>query len=162
MSEARVIADTSALVYLHRIGQLHLLKEYYREILVPSAVAAELEQGKSKGAVVPSLDNYTWIEVKEVQYSKVIPLVTDLGPGELEVILLGIEIKDSLVILDDLMARRVARMMDLKVIGILGIILKAKREGRIDSMSQALESLQQQGMWISEALARQLIKAAGE
>ena len=48
-----VIADTSALQYLHRLALLDVLHQYYGTIAVPEAVVREIESGAALGADVP-------------------------------------------------------------------------------------------------------------
>ncbi len=59
------------------------------------------------------------------------PLVTDLGPGETEVLMLGLESRESILVLDDAFARRVAETLALRFTGTLGLLLDAKRSGLI-------------------------------
>jgi len=53
---APVVADSSALIALQRIGRLELLHGLFGEIAVPPAVAREVERGGLIEAVRPSLD----------------------------------------------------------------------------------------------------------
>jgi predicted nucleic acid-binding protein len=65
-----------------------------------------------------------WIQVQEVASSSPLePLLLGLDRGELEVILLAISIKPDWVIIDEKLARRVAKAMELPVKGTLGILL---------------------------------------
>ena len=91
-----------------------------------------------------------------------VPLVTDLGPGETETIALGLEYPGSLVILDDLLGRRAARSVGLRVTGTLGVLLKARRIGILPSMTEAIAELRTAGMWIGDELAANVIAQAGE
>ena len=45
-----VFANTTPLQYLHRLGRLDWLREFYRRIVVPVAVAGELAAGRQLGA----------------------------------------------------------------------------------------------------------------
>lgn len=56
-----------------------------------------------------------------------------LHQGELEAMRLASEIDADLLLLDDLLARRKATRIGLKVIGTVGILLLANRQGRISS-----------------------------
>jgi predicted nucleic acid-binding protein len=49
-----VICNTSPLQYLRQLGQLHLLPQLTGQIIVPTAVAAELAEGRRRGVDVPS------------------------------------------------------------------------------------------------------------
>jgi uncharacterized protein len=97
----RVICDTSPLFYLHRLRHLALLQKLYRRILVPEAVITELLAGRDQGEDVPVLTQYDWIEVHRVRTQNVLPLISDLGSGEAQVLALTLEQPGSLVILDD-------------------------------------------------------------
>ena len=121
-----VITNTTPLLYLYRLGHLELLPKLYRQIVVPQAVVKELKAGESQGDDVPDVKNYDWIEVRSVTVPGLIGLITDLGPGEAEVLALALEQSDCLVILDDGLARSVAKLQNLTITGTAGVLLKAK------------------------------------
>jgi predicted nucleic acid-binding protein len=64
-----------------------------------------------------------------------------LGRGELEAIALGLENPDSLVILDDGLARKSAKDLGLKITGTIGILLKAKQRGYLNLIKPVIEEL---------------------
>jgi hypothetical protein len=86
MPDTLVISNTSPLLYLNLIGQLDLLASLYQLVTIPAAVRDELIAGKKKGVQVPDIDNLKWLQVISLKDRTLIPLVTDLGPGEAEVI----------------------------------------------------------------------------
>ena len=49
----------------------------------------------------------------------------------------------SWVLLDEREARRIAKTLWLKVTGILGILLRARREGKLPSLQRAMEELRE-------------------
>lgn len=157
-----VICDTSAIFYLHRLGILSLLKELYGNIVVPQTVAQELEKGKEEGEDVPDLAEYPWIQVKPIQVPKVIGLITDLGPGEAGVLALALEDPDALVILDDLLARRIAKLEGFKLTGTAGILLKAKQQGYIKAVAPLIKQLQKLGFRLSDRMQQDILRLAGE
>jgi predicted nucleic acid-binding protein len=55
--------------------------------------------------------------------------ITDLGPGESQVLMLTLEIPASIAILDDALARRIAIAKGFPIKGTLGLLLDAKRGG---------------------------------
>ena len=63
-----------------------------------------------------------------------LPLVTHLGDGEKEVLALGLETQDALLLLDDRDARRYARTLELEISGTLGLLLRAKERGVLDDV----------------------------
>jgi hypothetical protein len=157
-----VISNTSPLLYLHQVHQLDLLRLLYGEVWIPHAVASELKAGAAIGISIPAIDEIVWVRPTPVRNRELIPLVTDLGPGEAETIALAIEHPDSLAIIDDQLGRRVARAAGLRFTGTLGVLLKAKRSGLISSVASVITALRGAGMWIGKDLATQVIAAAGE
>ncbi len=157
-----VICDTSAIFYLHRLRRLSLLKELYGNIIVPQTVVSELKQGQDEGEDVPNLAEYPWIQIKHIRIPKIIGLMTDLGPGEAGVLALALEEPDALVILDDLLARRVAKLQGIKLTGTLGVLLKAKQQGHLQAVAPLIEELRKLGFWLSNSMQQDILKLAGE
>lgn len=110
-----VISNTSPLFYLHRLGHLDLLQKLYQRVTIPEAVVNELRAGRGRGEDVPEISDYDWIEVRPVHVPAVLRLITDLGAGEAQVLALALEEPDSLVILDDRLARKVAQLQNIRL-----------------------------------------------
>jgi predicted nucleic acid-binding protein len=92
-----VISNTSPLLYLHQTGRLDLLKRLYGGISLAPAVLSELRAGAELGILVPEPADMDWLSVLPVRDPSLMPLVTDLGPGETETITLGLENPGGLV-----------------------------------------------------------------
>ncbi len=137
-----VIADTSPLQYLFQLDILDFLPRLYGEVLVPEGVVRELRSGMDRGVPLPDLRSLTWIRICRVKGAAVLPLVAGLGMGEREVLALALEREAPLVILDDALARRFAQRQDLPLTGTLGLLLKAKQQGRIDKVRPYLDRLE--------------------
>jgi predicted nucleic acid-binding protein len=91
------------------------------------------------------------------------PLLTrELDTGEAAVIQLALDLPIATVVLDDLKARRVARRSGIAVTGSLGVLLDAKRAGKLDSVTEAVERLRRHGAWLSDALVNRALSLAGE
>ncbi|MCS6806985.1 MAG: DUF3368 domain-containing protein [Acidobacteriota bacterium] len=157
-----MIVNASPLIYLHRIGCLDLLKNLYGQIVVPAAVEAELREGQRRGADVPDVSTLSWIEVRSLRSSALLPAVTDLGPGEAEVIGLAREHPGSLVIIDDQLARKIAEICGVSLTGTIGVLLKAKQLGYVPAVAPILHALQQVGFWLGEELTRLVLVKAHE
>ena len=158
----RVICDTYPLFYLHRLRHLTLLQKLYRRILVPEAVVAELLAGRNQGEDVPALTQYDWIEVHRVRTQNVLPLTSDLGSGETEVLTLALEEPGSLVILDDRYAREVAAARNIRLTGTAGILVKAKRDGYLPAVKPLLDELERLGFHLSKVVQRNILACAQE
>lgn len=76
--------------------------------------------------------------------------------------ILANEINADLVILDELMGRRYAKQLDLNITGTIGILLKAKELGLIDSLSDLLQELMAKGTWLNPQFIARILKITGE
>jgi predicted nucleic acid-binding protein len=146
------------------IGRLDLLRHFYETIHVPDAVWNELvKQGAGKPGS-EAIAATSWIQTHTVQNQPLVAALREqLDPGESEAIALALEIKATLVLLDETEGRRVATLHGLNKTGALGILLQARKHGIIHSMQNEMEKLQQQAhFWISPPLFEKLLRAAGE
>jgi predicted nucleic acid-binding protein len=85
-----------------------------------------------------------------------------LGDGESEVIALGIEKKSYVLVLDDLKARQTAQKLGLKMTGLLGILLKAKKRNKISKIRPLLKTLDKEDFRISNKLKNEILIMAEE
>jgi predicted nucleic acid-binding protein len=139
-----VIADTSCLIVLSNIGQLDILRKLYKTILITPEVAAEF------GEVLPE-----WIHTAPVaDLLKIRMLRNDLELGEASTIALALETPESLPILDDKKARRVAADLELPLTGTLGVIAKAYRMGLIADIAGVMTELRQSNFRIPHDFER--------
>ena len=68
-----------------------------------------------------------------------------------------------MLLLDETEARRVAGLYCLPITGIIGLLIQAKREGRISSLAEEMDRLREQGgFWIQDALYRRVLEAEGD
>ena len=157
-----VICNTSALQYLHQIDRLDLLPALFGQVHIPYAVAVELAEGKRQNISLPTLEDLSWVTIRPVRDRTLLPLVTNLGDGEKEVLALGLEATDALLVLDDRNARRYAIAAGLEVTGTLGLLMLAKERGLIDSIRPALDRLQELQFRLSAATRQMVLNLAGE
>lgn len=159
---AEVVCDTSPLQYLHQLRLLHLLPSLARSIVIPPAVEEEILAGKAQGIDLPDFQTLDWLSIRHPVSRPAVPLVRDLGPGETEVLMLGLEVPDSILILDDALARRVAENLQIPFTGTLGLLLDAKRSGLISSVAPFLEQLQDLRFRLSTGARSVILRLAGE
>ena len=156
-----VFVNTTPLQYLHRLGRLDWLREFYGRVVVPGAVADELEAGRRLGAQVPDVAAFAWIEIRHPPESmSVFPRF--IHRGEAEVLALAQVAGEALVIIDDAMARTHARTLGLRITGTLGMILRAKREQRIEAVAPLLTQLRAEGFHLAPATLAEVLRLAGE
>jgi predicted nucleic acid-binding protein len=157
-----VICDVSPIQYLHQAQLLELLRLRYGTVTIPTAVADELREGTLRGVDLPAFEALDWIKIRQPSGRLLLPIVTDLGAGEREVLALGTETSDSLVILDDGLARQYARMLNLKLTGTLGVLLKAKAAGLLPALAPVLDRLQQLRFRTDPETRQAVLRMAGE
>lgn len=162
MPKRFVVVNTSPMLYLHQVGELHLLQKLYETVYVPNAVVQELKAGQAQGIDVPAVAEVPWVQDLALPKTDLIPNVTDLGQGEAEVIATGLTQHNSLLIIDDALGRRIAALYDLQYTGTLGVLIKSKQLGHIDSLQPIIQQLQSLGMWLSDALVLQVLQSVGE
>jgi predicted nucleic acid-binding protein len=142
------ICDTSPLQYLHQIGFLHLLAEFYTETLIPPAVVSELDRGKAIGVDL-HVRALPWLKIQAPE-------------GMDKVLALGLELPGAVVILDERLGRLHAEALKLTFTGTLGILLRAKVEGRISRIDPLLAHLDRLGFRLSAKTHAAVLRQAGE
>lgn len=134
---------------------MSLITNLFQSITIPPAVGHEITRS------VPVLPHWITIEPLRSPLPEVV-LRKALGVGEREAIALALESKPSLLIVDDLPARKIARMLGVEVLGTAGILLAAKRKGLIKSLRAELDGLIRNSFFLSPKLYNDLLHAAGE
>jgi len=157
-----VITDTSPIQYLHQINQLNLLPTLYAQIRMPQAVADELAQGRTQGISLPDPTSLRWITLCSVPSTILIPDLPNLGAGEREALSLATTIPDSLVILDDALARSYAQKLNTAMTGTLGVLLKGKQAGHIEAITPLLDQLSALNFRLAPATYAAVMKLANE
>lgn len=157
----KVVCNTSPILSLLKIERLDILQLLYRQVIIPKAVWQEIEAEKDKDYYV-DLSSVNWLDIQEVNNPDALEYLTDLDRGEAEVIVLAREIQADLVIIDETLGRQYASYFNLQITGTLGILLRAKKEGHIPEIKPLLETLRNQGVWISDNLFQEVVKLSGE
>ena len=165
MQEA--VSDSSTLIHLAGIGRLELLKEFHEKILIAPAVWREVvEEGAEMPGAREVKEAYEsgWIEVVAPDNRSVVRLLErELHDGEAETIALAIERQHEIVFLDELEARRVADVYGLRKTGVIGVLIRAKLEGKVRSLRDEMDRLRgEAGFWIGDDLYRHALNAVAE
>ncbi|CAN5912109.1 hypothetical protein BH24BAC1_BH24BAC1_26680 [soil metagenome] len=131
-----VIADTSCLIALDRIHSLALLQELFSSIVATEEVSAEF------GKPLPA-----WISIQKVNdEAKKKELAAHLDQGEASAIALALETPASVLIMDEKKGRRIAKELNLEILGTLRILGLAKQKGILSSVSQAVSELEKKNL----------------
>jgi len=151
-----VVSDTSPLTALLAVGEARLLPELFAEVVIPEAVRDELLRSH------PSLP--AWLRVEPVQDAAgAARLAQFVDPGEAEAIELAKELRADRLLIDERRGRRLAAQEGVSVIGLLGVVLLAKRNRIIPSARALLVRLDvEAGMYLSPDLRDDALKTVGE
>lgn len=156
-----LVVNASPLIFLSRIGALHLLEAVAPTVKVPDAVVAEVNAGTTKDP--SAAQAVEWAASRRVP-DLAIPTsvaIWDLGAGESQVIA-HCDGLNRTAVLDDLMARRCAKAHGARVMGTLGVLLRAKLSGHILELTPLIQNLRSHGLYADDGLVATILKAAGE
>jgi len=85
-----------------------------------------------------------------------------LDLGESEAIALSVELQSDVLIIDEVAGRDVARKLGRNIIGMVGVLLEAKKQGHIQSVKLYLDKLRNTGFRMSAELYQMALNASQE
>jgi len=147
-----VVSDTSAISNLLRIGEVDLLKLTFGRVIIPKAVYDEICRIDSHRTALKNLDWIELLEISETSFRD--SLLQRVDIGEAEAIALAVELSADYLLIDEAEGRELARSMDIRITGLLGVLSRAKRDHHINLIKPYIDRL------VSEAnfrLGRSLI-----
>jgi hypothetical protein len=151
-----VVSDTSPLTALLTIGEVDLLFRLFGEVIVPEEVRNELERSHS------SLPARIRVEAVKLP-AEVARLSQIVDRGEAEAIELAKELHADRLLIDERKGRQLAQQEGIPVIGLVGIVLLAKRQGLIPSARRFIERLEQEsGIYLAAEVRDHALKSVGE
>ncbi|HAG80878.1 MAG TPA: DUF3368 domain-containing protein [Cyanobacteria bacterium UBA12227] len=157
-----VVSNTSPILNLAIVDQLELLRWQFGEILIPHAVLDELKVNEERpgSQAIRQAISLGWVKTQELGNEPLAQLLKQtLDRGEAEAIALAIELKADWTLLDEREGRKVAKSLGLKVTGILGVLLRAKQVGELESLQPVLDELiNKAGFRIAPELLTQVLR----
>jgi predicted nucleic acid-binding protein len=152
----KLVLNASPLIFLAKINMIELMPGIAEKCIIPIGVMNEINQHQDEAS--------GWLEQNTgkfyIRSCNVPSLISawDLGKGESEVIAYAYRHKDYVVALDDKAARSCAMILQIEVIGTLGLILMAKRKNLINDVEPYLKKLLDTGFRISNELYEHALK----
>jgi predicted nucleic acid-binding protein len=161
-----VASNTSPISNLAIINRLDLLRSQFQEIWIPGAVESELRdlQHASALAYIDQAFVDGWVKPRAVTAHGLVRLLrSSLDQGEAEAIALGIELPAELVLLDERAGRGAALRAGLRITGVLGVLLGAKKRGEIPLLKPELDALRSKArFFVAQRLEEEVLRSAGE
>lgn len=90
-----------------------------------------------------------------------VEIARQLDEGETAAITYAIKSDADLVLIDERDGRRVARRHDLRVTGVIGMLLRAAEVGTVE-LQDELDALRESGFWISDGLYEEALQRGTE
>lgn len=156
-----VIINSSPLISLAILNKLHLLNDLFDQVFIAKSVFNEvtvIEKPFSERLKSFSTD----LIIKAENRIAVNILSKEIDPGEAETIIIALEKKLPCIILDDYKARKYAQLNGLKVIGTIGVLIKAKQIGKVTNVKSELDVLIKNKIRISESLYNKALVLSNE
>ena len=153
-----LVADSSALVALSIVDKLNVLESLFDDVCIPKAVYDEVTVDykiESK-----RLKDFCEGKVKVIKQSFVFPV--SLGLGESEAMTLYKELQADFLLCDDKKAKKYAKNFSINTIGSLGVLLKAKEKGLIETIAPLLSILKKSDIFIDDKIYEIILKIAKE
>lgn len=163
----RVVCNSSPIIGLSKIGCLHLLWELFNDVIIPEAVFREIVYGNTSQQVgafeLERAVSERKIVIHKVENQRMVEqLQGRLHRGEVEVIVSAKELGIQTVIIDDRSARNLAEALLFTNVGIVGILLLAKKMQKLTGIKPYLDLLMQSGYRISKEIYERTLDKAGE
>jgi len=144
-----IVINTGPLIALSAAEHLEVLRELFAKVVVPYEVVQEVEVGGRNQFACDEFRAASWLDKRAEATVLSRLLQSTLDPV-------------GTVCIDEIVGRRVARLHGLSVTGSLGILIEAKRQELPVSLRSAIERMRRRGIWLSDALAKECLQAAGE
>lgn len=157
----RWIINASPLIVLARVGHESLLQGIADEVVVPEAVAREIQAGPPEDRARQIVDAGCFRIVETPPPPREL-LAWDLGAGETAVLSLALASPGWTAKLDDAAARKCARSLSVSVRGTLSVVLLAKQQGLVPSAAEVLRALKTGGFRLNDAVVREALSRAAD
>ena len=161
-----VVCDTSPLSNLAIIGRLELLREQFVMVRMPPRVARELtalRHPAGQSALADAIQEGWLIEMPLPESAPYPDALHGLDAGETDALRLAIAISADAVLIDEKEGRKRAAGLGLRTVGVIGVLIVAKQNGRIQSLAAEIGRLRREaGFFVDGKLEAKALAMAGE
>ncbi|MBE9233245.1 DUF3368 domain-containing protein [Cuspidothrix issatschenkoi LEGE 03284] len=162
-----IVSDTSPITNLAAIGQLDLLRQLYSRVIIPEAVYNEMVNINKIVPGAVEVQTLSWIQTQTVINSLQVTEIQEnnesIHLGEAEAIILSLEMKADLLLMDERRGRIVATNYGINITGLLGVLIQAKKQGLIPAIKPLIDQLTTQANFrVSPQLYTVVLQASNE
>ena len=159
-----IVSDTSPIANLIQIGELEILNLMFGKVIIPPSVHREIEALRQFNVDLTEFETADWIEkVAPLNVLLLQNIKLELDEGESEAIVVASELGAHYLLIDERLGTAKARQFGLETVGLIGVLIKAKREGIIREVKPILDSLiKDAGFWIGQKLYLNVLKTVSE
>lgn len=162
-----VVSDTTPLISLLKIGHLDLLKDLFDSVILPQSVLDELTVNQEFYEEAQTVKDADYITVEPASDQNEIATfgkAVGLDRGESEAILLSEKLSADVLLMDEVKGRQVARQMNIHIMGCIGILIVAFKNGYLSrsEAEESIEVLRKSGRHISDRLYNILRNEIGD
>ena len=159
-----VVSDTSVISALLSIDKLELLSQLYGKVIIPQVVWDELERLRAFGYDLSPLENTQWLEIIDPKDKELETRLNEvLDKGESAAIALSKEVNPNFLAIDEKKGREIAQSMGIPIIGVIGILIVAKKQAIVKEVKPLLDSLiSEAGFRISRKLYEYILTEISE
>jgi predicted nucleic acid-binding protein len=159
------VSDTGPIIGLAKANRLALLKNLFEKVLIPPMVRKELfaKTGDEAEWIDSALTDFIQVfEIRPIDETAKL-ILEGLGEGERQAIGIAASMgNDAILLIDDLAGRQAAEKLNIKITGLVGVLLLAKERGLIKSVSDIIEEIRSKGYWLSNSIVDIAKQVAGE
>ena len=146
------IPDASCLIILSKISSLTLLEKCYDGTYITPSILAEWNEPLPK-----------WMTLRSPSITSINRFASlMLDTGEKSAVALASEFADCVLIIDEKKARAIAKSLSFAVTGTLGLLIRAKEMGLIDSLREAIDRIEPTNFYLRPELIAKALRIVGE
>jgi predicted nucleic acid-binding protein len=155
-----VVINTGPLIALAAaLDSLGTLAQVAMRVVVPGEVFTELVAGVHHDDTANKVRAASCCDIHPMFSALPPSLVNILDIGEAAVIYTALTEGITTVAIDELKGRRAARLHSLQVTGSLGMLVMLHQQGVVPSIEQAIQRIQDKGIFLSERIIQEAIAA---
>jgi len=155
-----IVADAGPLIALSRVISLVMLPACFGQAWLTETVLAECtaRPDRPEGAAILSAVAEGWLRVRpDTEH----PADWNLDAGETSAIAAALDLQ-ARILIDDRAGRRVAVDLGLRVIGALGVLVRARQLGKLERIRPLTEHLIASGYFLSGHVVEEALMLVGE